>query len=183
MSYKYPNIVRSIYNDSQAHYEIQGKIETRLHQDVPLSNVPVARLTHICRSLDESVRQEYFKLSVDEIVELWDEILQKFGYPQPEDNPSKLSNLCKEIPMPSFSEPTTAPSKVTVETRHYVCGKDVTKMSDDELIHTIKILEKEIDELTNVKVTSKFIEQRIKETEETLAVVVKHLDDRATKKK
>lgn len=67
---------------------------------------------------------------------------------------------------------------ITVETKHYVAGRDVETMTANDLIKAVKDLEKEIAELKSVNSESKYIEKRIKELQTTLKDVVKHLDSK-----
>lgn len=76
----------------------------------------------------------------------------------------------------SNSAATNAPA---FETRHFVNGRDVTGMRDDELINAIKALEGEIADLKSVKTKSKAITAKITSLEEMLAKTVEVLDARA----
>lgn len=62
------------------------------------------------------------------------------------------------------------------ETKNYVYGRDVSLMSEAELIEAIKKIEAEIENLKSVKTESVKIKAKIEELQAMLADVVKALD-------
>lgn len=78
----------------------------------------------------------------------------------------------------SFGDTTTVATTVAFETRHYVYGRDVTSMSEPELISAIRSVEAEIGSLQTVKTKSKKIQAKIAELETMLAQIVAVLDQR-----
>ncbi len=64
------------------------------------------------------------------------------------------------------------------ETRYYVYGRDIAKMSAEQLIAAIKQVECEIEELRAVKVESSFITKKIDELLDMRTEIVKRLDAR-----
>lgn len=74
---------------------------------------------------------------------------------------------------------TTTISTPAFETRHFVNGRDVKGMSDNELIEAIRRLENEIADLKTVKTKSKAITKKIEELGDMLSKTVEILDARA----
>ncbi|WP_374335452.1 hypothetical protein [Methyloversatilis sp.] len=73
----------------------------------------------------------------------------------------------------------TTISTPAFETRHFVNGRDVTNMTDNELIEAIRRLENEIADLKTVKTKSKAITKKIEELGDMLSKTVEILDARA----
>lgn len=61
----------------------------------------------------------------------------------------------------------------------YINGTDVTKVSDDELIASIRVTETEIASLKAIKTESSKIKAKIADAEASLAKIVEILDSRA----
>lgn len=93
-----------------------------------------------------------------------------------------FSQCCtSEVIMPVSSVQEDAPISAPApafETRHYVYGCDVAKMSTEQLITAIKQVEREIEELCAVKVKSTFITKKIAELLNMRAEIVERLDAR-----
>lgn len=70
-------------------------------------------------------------------------------------------------------------SNAAFETRHFVNGRDVKGMTDNELIEAIRRLENEIADLKTVKTKSKAITKKIEELGDMLSKTVEILDARA----
>ena len=73
----------------------------------------------------------------------------------------------------------TTISTPAFETRHFVNGRDVSSMSDNELIEAIRRLETEIADLKTVKTKSKAITKKIEELDGMLSKTVEILDARS----
>lgn len=71
------------------------------------------------------------------------------------------------------------PNSPAFETRHFVHGRDVQSMSDNELIEAIRRLETEIADLKTVKTKSKAITKKIEELDGMLSKTVEILDARS----
>lgn len=91
--------------------------------------------------------------------------------PQPEFQEFPLTTEKEEIM-------NTQTSVVAFETVHYVYGTDVAKMTDDQLIDSIKQVEAEIAKLDVVKTKSKKIDAKKAELNDMLAKIVETLDGR-----
>jgi hypothetical protein len=88
-----------------------------------------------------------------------------------------LTNKLGSTPAITITEKETSMS-VSVETKHFVSGSDVSTMTPDDLIRSIKNIEQEIKELKAVNIQSVYIGKKVDELRVTLGVVVGHLDDR-----
>lgn len=88
----------------------------------------------------------------------------------------------EQTPIASHSLPTsekeTVMSNIAFETKTYVFGTDVATMSEEQLIDSIKKVEKEIDNLKQVKTSSKKIESKIATLESMLTSIVTVLDNK-----
>jgi hypothetical protein len=89
-----------------------------------------------------------------------------------------LSKLqpCALAPEPEKEEPMS--NTVEIKTITYINNADVTKLSDEQLIDTIKTIENEIVALKAVKTKSTKITAKIAEAQDTLVKVVAVLDAR-----
>jgi len=70
------------------------------------------------------------------------------------------------------------PMQTTVETKHFVNNIDVTNMSEQDLIDAIKMAEKEVKSLQEVKVESKKVKAKVEEINAAIAKMVEHLDNK-----
>lgn len=88
----------------------------------------------------------------------------------------------EQSPIAPHSSPTsekeTIMYDIAFETKTYVFGTDVTTMSEEQLIDSIKKVEKEIDNLKQVKTSSKKIESKIATLESMLTSIVTVLDNK-----
>jgi hypothetical protein len=179
MSYKHENIVLSVYNDQQAHNYFREYIRERTNIGDSIKRPNYKVLAKCCRYADQSAAAQYSRRTSSEAREAWMELLFEFGYI---DDVSLLpkTEFDEVSPQPKTEDtPMNPETTITVETKHFVGGKEVSGLSNDDLITAVKKLENEINDLKNVATKSKFIEQKITELEETLKVVVEHLDARA----
>lgn len=69
-------------------------------------------------------------------------------------------------------------NQITIVNKTLINGVDVTTMSDEQLIDAIKKVEKEIEELKQVKTQSKKIGAKIDDATKTLSTLVELLDNR-----
>lgn len=70
------------------------------------------------------------------------------------------------------------PNLITTEIVHTINGTNVTELSNEQLLNYIVELEENIKRLNNVETKSKYVAKTIKEQTATLAIIVKHLDER-----
>lgn len=86
------------------------------------------------------------------------------------------------MPRTAFKTPLTnqketiMSNSVAFETKSYIFGTDASSMNEDQLIESIKKVEKEIENLKSVKTKSKKIESKIANLEKMLVSIVEILD-------
>lgn len=73
----------------------------------------------------------------------------------------------------------TSPSAPAFETKHFVYGQNISTLSADQLITSIKRIEREIADLRAVKTSSIKITKMIEDLTSMLAKTVEHLDAKA----
>lgn len=96
----------------------------------------------------------------------------------PKQPPSSASPNQPSTPNFELIQEKPMSSQVIIQNKTLINGADVADMSDDQLINSIKKVEKEIDDLRAVKTKSKKIDARIEEATATLAKLVELLDAR-----
>lgn len=185
-------IIESLYNKKLPHSTLssrnvepfnpdhndlaQGKAQGQYNSNIPnpdvisntvieykTPNVSFEDLANVTNELNEQAKEyiKHYNIDCNEIeLNVMKQLIQD-GFTIPEKN---MSNLKTNI--------------VTTTTEYKVNGENVENLSDDNLLNCIATLEESIDKLQKMTTKSTFVTKTITHQQETLAVVVKHLDSR-----
>lgn len=166
------NVYLTIINDYNAVDSIRRAVQRRASRGVSMfaynTGIPMRRACE-----DAGIQEEYRELSRAEQRLAWNACIENIFC----DDEEYKKSLTKAEPLKAKKEEKIM--SVTVENKTFVNGVDVNTLDAANLLGSVKQLETEIRDLKSVEISSKYVEKKIKELEETLKKVVKLLDSKA----